>query len=264
MSESVQAAALGVVEGLTEFVPVSSTGHLILFGDLIGFHSASAETFEIFIQLGAILAVVVLYLERFLGLLELDATEGFKGRQGLIKLFLACLPALALGFCLHEHIKSLFQPLTVALALIIGGIVMILVERLDLSSKVEKPEELSYKTCFLTGCFQCFALWPGMSRSGSTIVGGMVLGMSRKLAAEFSFLVAVPVMCAAVGYDLLKSYDVLGVKDILPFAIGFIVSFVVAIFAIKFLLAVLQRYSLAPFGWYRIVLGIIVLGVLYL
>ena len=269
MSESLKAVILGAVEGLTEFIPVSSTGHLILTGKLIGFDGENAATFEIFIQLGAILAVVVLYLNRFRSLLDFsrssdDSEYGFSGRQGIGKLFVACLPAFVLGPLLHGHIKTyLFSPLTVSLALIVGGVVMILIERRELETQVLTLENLSYATCFNIGLFQCFALWPGVSRSGATIIGGMLLGLHRQLAAEFSFLVAVPVMIAAVSYDLMKSFGALGGEDIKVFAIGFVVSFVTAILAIKFFLGLLRTHTLIPFGVYRIGIGLLVLLLLW-
>jgi undecaprenyl-diphosphatase len=250
---------LGIVEGLTEYLPISSTGHLILAGHLLDFEGQKAETFEIVIQLGAILAVVVLYYRRFLELFQFSRDGGLKGIDGIVKLGIACFPAALVGLLLHKQIKNfLFSPLTVALALIVGGIVMMLVD--------EKPEaqesdldSVTLRDAVLVGLFQCFALWPGMSRSGSMIVGGLLIGMRRIVAAEFSFLVAVPIMTMASGYDLLKSREFLSSADIPLFAYGFLTSFVVAMLSVKFFLAVLRRYSLFSFGLYRILLGIVVL-----
>jgi len=257
---------LGIVEGVTEYIPVSSTGHLILFGTAIGFDAGGEGAFEVFIQLGAILAVLVLYTGRFTGLLDfsggyqLREERGFTGLQGLTKLGLACLPAFVLGFLFHEFIKShLFSPLPVAAALIFGGIVMVFIDRIVRAQRIETLEDISYARSFGIGLFQCFALWPGMSRSGSTIVGGMILGLDKKIAAEFSFLVAVPVMFAAVTYDMWKNFGLLSADDIMPFAVGFLVSFITAVVSIKFLMEILKRYSLAPIGYYRIVVGILVL-----
>ncbi len=262
-SEIFQAILMGIVEGLTEFIPVSSTGHLILFGEGIGFHGPSAATFEIFIQLGAILAVVFLYPARFTGLFELSSYAGFKGWQGLIKIALACLPAFVLGFLFHKMIKSyLFFPFPVALALIVGGVLFYLIDRPGKTYKVSALEQISYKQAFLIGVFQCFALWPGMSRSGSTIIGGLLLGLDRKVAAEFSFLVAVPVMSAAVAYDMLKTYSTTVSIDWTIFSVGFVVSFLTAILAIRFFIRLLGSYTLRPFGYYRIVLGALVLVLL--
>lgn len=263
MSELLSAILLGVVEGLTEFIPVSSTGHLILVGHFIRFTGSKVDTFEIFIQLGAILAVVVLYLPRFLALADLHSSSPFAGLQGLLRLFIVSLPALILGAMLHGTIKEqLFSPWPVSLALIAGGIVMIAIERRKHEPTVQRLEEISLARCLGIGVFQCFSLWPGISRSASTIIGGVLLGLDRRTAAEFSFIAAVPVMCAAVGYDMLKNLSRLSTGDVPWFAAGFVVSFLTAIFAIRFFLSLLQRITLAPFGVYRILLGIVTLVVL--
>ena len=264
MNEWVQAILLSIIEGLTEFIPVSSTGHLILFGDAVEFSGPKAHTFEIWIQLGAILSVVVLYKERFISLFNFSSsTNGFTGKQGIIKLFLASLPAFIFGFLLHSIIKEkLFDPFPVAFALILGGIVLVLIEKIGTRQTLTKVEEISYLMCVGIGCFQCLALWPGISRSGATIVGGMLLGLERKIAAEFSFLMAVPVMCAAVLYDLYKSSSFLTFNDIPLFLFGFVLSFFTAILAIRFFIALLGKYTLIPFGIYRILLGAIVLYIL--
>ncbi len=243
---------LGIVEGLTEFIPVSSTGHLILFGEMISYKGAAADTFEVFIQLGAILAVVFLYPKRFLSFAK------FEDISGIIKLSLACLPAFVLGFLFHSAIKELlFKPIPVAIALALGGMVMIFIERREATPTARSFEEISYRQSFLIGIFQCLALWPGVSRSGATIVGGMILGLKRTIAAEFSFLVAVPVMMAATLYDLYKSYESLGEGAVAELAVGFVVSFVVALIAIRTFIALLDKWTLSPFGYYRILLGII-------
>jgi undecaprenyl-diphosphatase len=255
---------LGVVEGITEFLPVSSTGHLILVASLLGFTEAGADIFEVFIQLGAILAVVLLYPRRFLNFLDArNAQPGFSGITGLKKLGLACLPALLLGAVFHRYIKQeLFKPFPVALALILGGFVLLLVERRKSRQQLDTLDQISYRTCFLVGLFQCLALWPGISRSGSTIVGGMLLGLPRLLAAEFSFLVAVPIMSAAVAYDLYKGLHLLQQEHILPFAVGFLVALVSALIGVKGFVSLLGRFDLAVFGYYRIMLGILVLALL--
>jgi undecaprenyl-diphosphatase len=263
-----EAALLGVVEGLTEFIPVSSTGHLILTSHALGLEGPVVATFEIFIQLGAILAVVVLYRDRFRALLEFSiprvadllAVNSFRGPYGLFRLGLAVTPLFILGALFGSKIKELlFNPTTVAWALIVGGILLLTVERFASRARVQTLEEISPKMALQIGLFQCLALWPGMSRSGSTIFGGVLLGMSRKTAAEFSFLVAVPVMVVATGADLIKNFSVLGSGDIAAFAVGFIVSFVTALFAVKFFISLLGRVSLAPFAWYRIAVGVAVL-----
>lgn len=263
MSELVIAVILGVVEGLTEFLPVSSTGHLILVNEALAFTGERAHTFDIFIQLAAILAVAILYWRRFRDLFAWKSRSGFSGFNGLAKIGAACLPAFVLGALLHSHIKALlFSPAPVACALLAGGAVMIWLERRRCVPTTLTLESLSMRQAFFIGCFQCFALWPGMSRSASTIIGAMLVRCDRIVAAEFSFLVAVPVMCAAVGFDLLKSHSVISRGDLPLFAVGFVVSFLTALLAIKFFMSLLRRWTLEPFGWYRIALGLVVLIVL--
>ncbi len=264
MIDILSAIILGLVEGLTEFVPVSSTGHLILVAHLLGVAGEKAETFEIFIQLGAILAVVFLYKERFLSLLCWrnpggKVVAGFDGVAGIRKLFLACIPAFIVGGLFHTQIKaSLFSPSPVAIALILGGIIMVWIETRKSSPKTFALEAITLTDALFIGICQCAALWPGISRAGATIVGAMLLGVERKAAAEFSFLIAVPTMFAAVGYDLLKSRAYLSLADLPTFAIGFAVSFITAVWAIKFFLSILQTHTLRSFGYYRIILGCIV------
>lgn len=256
------ALILGVVEGLTEFLPVSSTGHLIIAGNLLDFTGDRAATFEVFIQLGAILAVVWLYRDRFFKLLELRKTKGFEGVRGIKLLALTTLPALVAGFLLHDFIKNhLFQPETVVIGLLLGGIALIIVEKFIFSR--HKPttislDSLTNKQALSIGLFQVLALWPGVSRSASTIVGGMLNGVDRKAAVEYSFLAAVPVMIAATGYDLLSSLSTLQASDFPMFAVGFVTAFVAAVLAIKFFVKLVQRYTFTPFGWYRIALAVIV------
>ncbi len=263
MDETSSAIFLGIVEGLTEFIPVSSTGHLILFGNAIGFTGQKADVFEVFIQLGAILAVLVLYWRRFLGFLNFSTPEDrFSGRHGIAKIIACCVPTLAAGFLLHSVAKQLFFPASVALALIVGGALFILIERFPRRKTSDSLASLSIPTCIGIGLFQCLSLWPGMSRSGSSIAGAMILGVERRVAAEFSFFCAVPIMAAAAAYDLLKNRDILTSADIPTFAIGFVVSFVVGIVSIRVLMGILKRFSLEPFGYYRIALGLLVLGML--
>lgn len=249
MNDIVLGFILGIVEGITEYLPVSSTGHLIVAGNALGFTGTRADTFEIFIQLGAILAVVWLYFKRFLTF----------GMEGYLKLAIATLPALVAGFFLHHFIKEhLFSVQVVATSLIVGGIILFFFpEKKD--SSIQSVDDMSMKNSFLVGLFQVLALCPGVSRSGATIVGGMILGASRSAAAEFSFLLAVPTMCAAVGYDLLKSMNSLSTQDIPLFTTGFIVSFVVALIAIRSFVSFLTRSTLKPFGIYRILFGLFIL-----
>ncbi len=261
MSDIVIAVILGIVEGVTEYLPISSTGHLIVAGHLLGFVGKTADTFEVFIQLGAILAVLYLYWSRFISLVDFrreDDTESFRGSAGLIKLGLGCLPAFIVGFLLHSYIKEhLFSPDVVSVSLIVGGIVLLFTPDKG-DQPIQKIDSLTYKQALIIGLFQIFALCPGVSRSGSTIVGGILVGCRRGVAAEFSFLLAVPTMCAAVGYDLLKNIEYLSSADLPLFAVGFIVSFVTAIIAVKGFVSFLTRASLKPFGIYRIIFGGIV------
>ncbi len=263
MDNILTAALLGIIEGLTEFLPISSTGHLILAAHWLAFTGEKAETFEIFIQLGAILAVVVLYRQRFKDFIFPQQHNAFTGIAGIKRVLAACFPVLLLGFFARDFIKAtFFNASSVAWALIVGGIVMLVVERLPKRTQIEQLEQLTLTKCFGIGLFQCFSLWSGISRSGSTIVGGLLLGVHRRAAAEFSFLVAVPVMCAATIYELLKSMHILNAGDVEVFATGFLVSFFSALLAIRVFVGVLQRFTLAPFGVYRIGLGLLVLYVL--
>lgn len=264
MHEYLVAVILGIVEGLTEFLPVSSTGHLIIAGDLLDFSGEKAASFQVFIQLGAILAVLVLYWPRFVGLIpeqgfSLDKANGFRGYRGLLFLGLTTLPALVAGYLTRHLIREyLFGPMTVALALGVGGIAILLAERFKPQARTSSLDDLSYGQAFIIGCFQCFSLWPGMSRSASTIVGGLLSGLDRRTATEYSFLAAVPVMIAATGYDLFKSLQILEASDAVFFAIGFVVSFIVAAIAIKSFIAMVQRWSLAPYAYYRIIVAPII------
>ena len=254
MADLLTAVILGLVEGLTEFIPVSSTGHLIIVGHFLGFEGDKAASFEVFIQLGAILAVVVLYRKRFLALLDFSGTEAFAGMHAHVVLALTTLPALVLGFMAHGYIKEhLFNPISVAVALVVGGVIILVVERFLPEPRKRGLESITPRDAFFIGLYQCLALWPGASRAGATIVGEMLLGIERKTAAEYSFLVAVPVMFAATGYDLLKSLSFLQVSDIPFFAVGFVVAFVAAWLAVRTFIQLLSRHTLVPFGWYRII-----------
>ncbi len=267
LTDYLSALILGIVEGLTEYIPVSSTGHLILSGHLLGFEGRVgkevADTFEIFIQLGAILAVVAAYPGRFAGLLRLGDHRGFSGLRGIRVLVLATLPAGLLGLAIHTQIKNrLFNPLTVAIGLAVGAVWILAVEawkhRSDRPSRRDSLDAISWLDALAIGLFQCLALWPGMSRSSSTILGGMMIGVDRKTATEFSFFAAVPVLAAATLYDLYKSLPILEAAHVPLFAIGFAVSFVCAWLAVKLFLRILARHTLAPFGWYRLAVAAVV------
>ena len=254
------AAFLGVVEGLTEFIPVSSTGHLILAGEWAGFSGASLGTFNIMIQLGAMLAVVWLYRARFLGLFDFSAkAKNFRGWDGMFKLGLACLPIFVTGAFLGPAIKArLFWHEPVVLAMLVGGLAMLWVEERSRICSAAALEDLTWRQCLGVGLFQCLALWPGMSRSASTIVGGMLLGLDRRVAAELSFLAAAPVLTAACGFELLQTFGSLRTSDIMPFAVGLLVSFLTALAAVRFFLGILGRWTLRPFAVYRVIAALLI------
>lgn len=263
-----KAFLVAVLEGLTEFIPVSSTGHMILFGDLIQFTGEKAHSFEVFIQLGAILAAFFVYKEKYFGLLPHPTKgEGFvhslflgTSRPTVSHILLGIVPILIAGFLLHKIIKEhLFSPLTVAIGLIVGGVLMILADRLPLKQRATQVEQVTLRQALIIGFGQCLAVWPGMSRSGSTMVTGLFAGVGHRAAADFSFIIAVPVMVAAVGYDLLKSWHFLELADLPYFALGFVTAFVVALASIRWFLGVLGRLKLTPFGLYRIAIGGLVL-----
>ncbi|NDV28811.1 undecaprenyl-diphosphate phosphatase [Desulfovibrio sp. JC010] len=260
MTSLFTAAILGIVEGLTEFLPVSSTGHLIITGHLLGFTGEKAASFEVAIQLGAILAVVVLYWSRFWGLIVPNPTQKFSGIRGLYLLFLTSLPASVLGLLAHDFIKQhLFNPYTVAWALGVGAIMILIVEKKDIRPNCYSLDEVTPKLALGIGCFQCLALWPGFSRSAATIMGGMLLGAKRQIAAEYSFIAAVPIMFAATGYDMLKSYKLFTMADIPFLAVGFVVSFLSAWAAVKVFIYLLGKLTLRPFAYYRLAIAPLVL-----
>jgi undecaprenyl-diphosphatase len=253
-----KAAILGLVEGATEFIPVSSTGHLIVVSNWLGLVDERAKTFNIFIQLGAILAIVWLYRTR-LARSVAEARRDSNGRRLIINLLVAFLPAAIVGFLAHDWIKSrLFNPSVVALALIVGGIFILLIERWRPRSVVDDVNQVPTRSALGVGLAQVLSLIPGTSRSGATIMGGYALGLSRTAATEFSFLLAIPVMFAATGYDLLKSWALLAAPDLPMFAIGFVVSFVSALIVVRLFLSYVSKHSFRAFAWYRIVLGVIV------
>lgn len=254
------AIVLGIVEGLTEFLPVSSTGHLILFGEAFKFKNETAEAFEIVIQVGAILAAVVMYRRRFLTLLPQNKLKtGLNGLSGCYRLAVGCLPALVVGGLFHKQIKAvLFAPQPIAVAFIVGGLVMIWVEsqKRDLTRTVD---EITYRDAFIIGCVQTLALWPGVSRSGATMIAALLLGFSRTAAAEFSFLMAVPLLSIAAAHSFIKDYHLFTADSFVVLLVGMITAFVAAALAIKAFLAFLTNFTLRPFAYYRIVLGLVLL-----
>lgn len=255
-----KAAVLGLVEGITEFIPVSSTGHLIIAGDWLGFVGERAKTFEIFIQLGAVLSVVWLYRDRLLGTVRESRRAG-PGRDLIANLAVAFLPAALVGVLAHDWIKrALFNHLTVAVALILGGLVILVVERWAPTSRVVDVAAIPRRTALGVGLAQVLSLFPGVSRSGATILGGYCLGLSRTAATEFSFFLAIPIMFAATLFDLLKSRNMLVLGDVPLFAIGFGVSFFSALIIVKSFLSYVSRHDFTAFAWYRIVFGILLLA----
>lgn len=252
-------AILGLVEGATEFIPVSSTGHLILVSSWLGLVDERAKTFDIFIQLGAILAIVWLYRVRLVGSV-VAARRDTASRRLFVSLFIAFLPAAIVGFLTHDWIKArLFNPTVVAVALVVGGILILLIERWSPQSRIGDVYEVPPRTALGIGLAQVLSLIPGTSRSGATIMGGYSLGLTRTAATEFSFFLAIPVMLAATAYDLLKSWSVLAVTDVPMFMVGFIVSFVSALIVVKAFLSYVSRHSFRVFAWYRIAFGTVLL-----
>lgn len=254
------AIIMGIVEGITEFLPVSSTGHLILVGQLLGFTGYTAASFEIAIQLGAILSIVALYHERFRGLIPRkpvfpdETRSALEGWSGLLRIGTAMFPVLVVGFLVRHQIKQyLFTPITVTCALFVGGVAILLAERFLSGRRTNLIDTLTFKQALGVGMFQILALWPGTSRSAATIVGGMLFGLNRKAAAEFSFLVAVPVMCVATGYELWKMGSTFSEDEWGLLVYGFIVSFGVAVITVKAFVQLVNKWTLAPFAWYRII-----------
>jgi len=254
-----KAFILGIVEGATEFLPISSTGHLIVVGDLLHFNDDKGKVFEIVIQLGAILAVCWEYRTR-LGRVIAYMTKDQTSQRFILNLGIAFLPAAILGFLLHNQIKAyLFTPLTVALALILGGFAILLIERWAPKSDTHTVDSISPLQALQIGFAQSLALFPGISRAGATILGGMSFGLSRQTATEFSFFLAIPIMFAATGYDLLKSWHFLQWDDLGVFATGFVTAFFAALLAVKTLLRYVAHHDFSAFAWYRIIFGVLVL-----
>lgn len=267
MTEPWIAVILGLVEGVTEFLPVSSTGHLIVAENLLDFTDDKAKCFAVFIQLGAISAVLVLYWDRFLGLIPrgkptVSPAVGFSGLRELVCLMLTSLPAVLVGLATHRLIKAyLFQPVPVAVALAVGAVGMLLVEWYRPRATIKELDALTFSQALKVGLFQCLSLWPGISRAAATIVGGLLSGLDRRTATEYSFLAAVPIMVAATSYDLYRSWYLLDFSDVTVFLIGFVVSFVSAGVAVKTFIALVQRWSLAPYAWYRLAIAPLILWV---
>jgi undecaprenyl-diphosphatase len=254
-----KAIILGIVEGITEFLPVSSTGHLILFGHFLGFTGDFAIMFEIIIQLGAILAVVFYYRKRIIESLK-NIRPGQWGFRLWYYMFIAFLPSAIIGLLLNSDIeKYLFSPFTVSVALIFGALLMIAVENVFTNAKNDDMLNVGTKQSLLIGFAQCMSLFPGMSRSSSTIIGGLMVGLTVKAAAEFSFFLAIPTMFAATGYSLIKGFTALLPIEWVALAVGFIVSFIVAFIVVGKFLSFLGNHSLKIFAYYRLLVGFVML-----
>lgn len=250
---------LGLVEGATEFLPISSTGHLIIVGDLLNFNDEKGKVFEIVIQLAAILAVCWEFRRKLIDT-ALQITNQSKAQQFVLNLFLAFLPAAILGLAFHSFIKeNLFSPITVAIALIFGGFAILFIENKSLNTPTANIDDLTPIQAIKVGFAQSLALFPGVSRAGATILGGMIFGLNRKTATEFSFFLAIPIMFAATVLDVYKSKSILSFDDAGMFAVGFITAFLSALVAIRFLLRFVATHDFKLFAWYRIVFGAIVL-----
>jgi len=256
VNDMLVAAIVGVVEGLTEFLPVSSTGHMILVENLLGFHGESASVFAVFIQLGAILSVAFLYREKYLELIKPETW--FRKPVGLSVWHIAAgiVPVGLVGFLAHGLIKRhLFSSFTVIIGLIVGALLMLAAENCGRRPDTTDVEKMTIKQAFWVGLFQILSLWPGFSRSGSTISGGLFLGLDRKTAADFSFIIALPLMTMACFYDLAKSWEHLSIADFQMIAVGFVVSFVVAYYSVIWFLRFLNKSTLSSFAYYRFVLA---------
>jgi undecaprenyl-diphosphatase len=257
-----QVILLGLIEGLTEFIPVSSTGHLLLAGHFLGFDSPG-RAFEVLIQLGAILAILSVYTAKLLQLL-VDLPRDARTRRFVLAVLVAFLPAAVLGAIAHKFIKTvLFEsPWLICSTLIIGGIILLAVDKMRLQPRYHDAMDLPITTAFAIGLCQCLAMIPGVSRSGSSIVGGLLLGAGKRAATEFSFFLAMPTMAGAFAYDLFKNYAELGVADLKSIVLGFVVAFVAGVLVVRYLLDFVGRHGFAPFAWWRIIVGGIGLGAL--
>jgi undecaprenyl-diphosphatase len=264
LDQTLTAAFLGLLEGLTEFLPVSSTGHLLLAGHFLGFES-KGKTFEVVIQLGAILALTSVYAALIFDLFR-RARHDDAARRAIVSVLLAFLPAVIVGLLAHDFIKTvLFEtPMLIALMLILGGVVLLVIDRMAPPPIHEDALALPFGKSLAIGLVQCLAMVPGVSRSGATIVGALLLGVEKRAAAEFSFLLSLPTMGAAVSYDLFKNRDVLDFGAVWDIAIGFAVAFVTAILVVRWVLNYISVYGYALFGWWRIIVGSAAFAALFL
>ncbi|WBU52704.1 undecaprenyl-diphosphate phosphatase [Paracoccus sp. SCSIO 75233] len=259
MDNTIVAALLGLLEGLTEFIPVSSTGHVLLAGYFLGFESPG-RAFEVLIQLGAILAILGVYASRLWQIFS-SAPHDPEARRFILAVLLAFLPAVVVGVLAHGIIKTvLFEtPALIATMLVIGGVILLIVDRNPPTPTVMEAEKIGLKKAFYIGIIQCLAMIPGVSRSGATIVGAMLLGVGKRAAAEFSFFLSMPTMAGAFAYDLMKNRDILDAEAFGNIAIGFICAFISAVIVVRWLLGYVSRHGYALFGWWRIIVGSLVL-----
>ncbi len=258
----VKAAVMGIVEGLTEFLPVSSTGHLILTGSLLGMTDDKSKVFDIAIQTGAILAVIIVYWQR-LSTAVLELGSSARARRFVANVAIGFLPAAVIGFFVYKSIKAyLFNGPVVASAFIVGGLIILWVEKRanPAPPRILDVDQMAPLDALKVGFVQCLGMIPGTSRSGATIIGGMLLGLSRKAATDFSFFLAIPTLIAAGGYSLWKERRLLSAADVPLFAVGFVVSFIAAWFCVRWLLRYISTHTFVPFAWYRIAFGIVVLA----
>jgi undecaprenyl-diphosphatase len=257
-----QVILLGLLEGLTEFIPVSSTGHILLAGHFLGFDSPG-KTFEVLIQLGAILAILSVYAAKILRLL-LDVPSDPRTRRFILAVLLAFLPAAVIGAVAHKYIKEILfnSPWLICTTLVVGGIILLAVDKMRLEPRYHDAMDLPLTTAFAIGLCQCLAMVPGVSRSGSSIVGALLLGADKRAATEFSFFLAMPTMAGAFAYDLYKNYASLGAEDVKSIALGFVVAFVAGVLVVRYLLDFVSRHGFAPFAWWRILVGGMGLGAL--
>lgn len=265
MPDWIYAVILGIIEGLTEFIPVSSTGHLLLAKEALGLPDGFWDTFTVMIQLGAILAVVVLYFGKLWGTLVRLPTDP-EARRFALSVLVAFLPSVVLGVVFYDLIKQVLfgSPGVICISLILGGIILLIIDRMAPAPRRHDPTQLPWTTSLGVGLFQVVSMIPGVSRSGATIVGSMLLGVEKRAAAEFSFFLAIPTMAAAFTKDAWESRALIDVSHAWIIALGFMVSLVTAIVVIKAMLAIVTKRGYAPFGWWRIVVGAVGLAVLTL
>lgn len=263
MANTIVAGLLGLLEGLTEFIPVSSTGHLLLAGHFLGFQSAG-KTFEVVIQLGAVLAILTVYMSKLITVFG-TAHKDPAAMRFIVSVALAFLPAVVIGVLAHDFIKTvLFEtPMLIAVMLIVGGVILLFVERIAPVAQHDDATAIPFRKALAIGFIQCLAMVPGVSRSGSTIVGALMLGVSKRAAAEFSFFLSLPTMAGAVGYDLYKNRDVLDFSALSDIAVGFVLAFITAVLVVRWLLNFASRNGYALFGWWRIIVGTLALGALW-